>query len=245
MIKLTKTTEAAILAHATAAHPQEACGFILAVGRKQVYQRCRNVAADPEATFEIAAEDWIAAAEQGEVIAVVHSHPQGELYLSGADRQAQRQSNLPWVLVVSGSLKVFAPVLHLRGRVFEYGKADCFTLLRDAYHLAGIELPDPVRGDMDEDAAKNRFIEEGVPNGFSRVFEPQPGDVILTALGGNANHAALYLGNNEILHHAHNHLSRREPYRDFWVTHTHSMWRHKDWQPEMLQAVLNDLGHAE
>ncbi|MBC9184750.1 tail fiber assembly protein, partial [Escherichia coli] len=29
---------------------------------------------------------------------------------------------------------------HLTGRRFEHGVTDCYTLFRDAYHLAGIEM---------------------------------------------------------------------------------------------------------
>ncbi|MEQ7735006.1 hypothetical protein ABQG64_01145, partial [Escherichia coli] len=36
----------------------------------------------------------------------------------------------------------FRCVPHLTGRRFEHGVTDCYTLLRDAYHLAGIEMPD-------------------------------------------------------------------------------------------------------
>nr|WP_284676055.1 Mov34/MPN/PAD-1 family protein [Neisseria subflava] len=34
----------------------------------------------------------------GKIIAVVHSHPNGEPFLSGADRQMQIQTGLPWIL---------------------------------------------------------------------------------------------------------------------------------------------------
>ena len=36
-------------------------------------------------------------------------------------------------------------------------------------------------------------------------------------------------------------LDRREMYGSFWRKATHSIWRHKGWRPEMMQAVLNDL----
>lgn len=240
-MKLTKSTEAAILAHAAAAHPSECCGFVLTVGRKQVYRPCQNIAAAPAQTFEIDPQEWLAAEAEGEVLAVVHSHPQGEPFLSPADRLGQQATGLPWVLCVSGSLKVFRPVPLLRGRVFDYGKADCYSLLADAYHLAGIELPEHERGDMDEDAAQGLFEKLAESAGFVRVYGIQAGDVVLTGSGATAGHAALYLGHGELLHHAYDQLSRREPYGAYWQRHTYSIWRHRDWQPEMLQAVLNDL----
>ena len=183
-------------------------------------------------------------ASQGEVCAIVHSHPQGEPWLSGADRQMQAANGLPWVLAVSGSLKVFAPVPHLRGRVFEYGRFDCYSLLVDAYHLAGIDLPLVQRGDIDDDAAQGRFLAMASAAGFARVRDLQPGDVVLTEFDGLASHVLLYLGSGEMLHHAFGQLSRRDGYGPYWQRHTHSIWRHRQWQPEMLQAVLNDLEHA-
>ncbi|WP_245636609.1 C40 family peptidase [Eikenella longinqua] len=240
-MKLTKNVQAEILAHAEKEAPRECCGLVLQAGRKQLYRRCGNAAAEPTERFEISGADWLCALDVGKVIAIVHSHPQGEPWLSGADRQAQAEFGLPWVLAVSGSLKVFEPVPHLRGRVFDYGRADCYSLLADAYHLAGIDLPSVRRGQIDDDAAQGRFLALAEAAGFYRVRDLQPGDVVLTEFDGLASHVLLYLGNGEMLHHAFGQLSRRDGYGPYWQRHTHSIWRHRQWRPEMLQAVLNDL----
>ena len=243
-MNLTKTIQTEILNHAAAEAPNECCGFVIKAGRKQVYRPCKNVATEPGQRFEISPLDFIEASDQGEVCAIVHSHPHGEPWLSGADRQMQAANGLPWVLAVSGSLKVFEPVPHLRGRRFEYGCFDCYSLLADAYHLAGIDLPPVQRGGIDDDAARGRFLALANAAGFTRVRDLQPGDVILTEFDGLASHVLLYLGNGEMLHHAFGQLSRRDGYGPYWQRHTHSIWRHRQWQPEMLQAVLNDLEHA-
>ncbi len=44
-------------------------------------------------------EDWLQAEMQGEIVALVHSHPGGLPWLSEADRRLQVQSDLPWWLV--------------------------------------------------------------------------------------------------------------------------------------------------
>jgi len=243
-MNLTKTIQTEILNHAAAEAPNECCGFVIKAGRKQVYRPCKNVATEPGQRFEISPLDFIEASDQGEVIAIVHSHPNGEPFLSGADRQVQVANKLPWVLAVSGSLKIFEPVPHLRGRLFEYGAADCYTLLTDAYHLAGIDLMPVQRGDIDEDAAQELFVKLAKQAGFSRVYDVQPGDVIITAFEGHPSHALLYIGDGDVLHHAIGHLSRRDMYGRFMQDRTHSIWRHKDWQPEMLQAIKNDLEHS-
>lgn len=241
MLILSDAVQAAILRHAAAVAPQECCGLVIVQDGRQIYRACRNVAAAPAESFEIAAEGWDF---KGDLAAIVHSHPQGEPYLSGADRAAMRQFNVPWVLAVAGSLKIFRPVLPLRGRGFVYGRYDCIGLIRDAYHLAGIELKDPPRRTIEQDEADDLLYRNAIPWGFLPAHELQAGDVVLIALGGNANHAALYLGDGQVLHHAYNHLSRRDAYGRFWQNHTHSIWRHQQWLPEMMAAIENDLHHA-
>ena len=246
MMKISKQVEEDVLAHAAATAPYECCGLVLRVGGTQVYQPCGNVAADPTAHFEIAADDWIQAENVGEIVAVVHSHPSGEWFLSGADRQMQVQQGLAWLLVVDGGIRAFRSCPHLRGRVFDYGVYDCFTLIRDAYHLAGIEFRDHPRTDMDADAAADSFVRYLPDGGFKQVLDGsvQVGDVVLTAMGGHANHAMLYLGNQEVLHHAYGQLSRRERYGAFWQDHTHSVWRHRDWVIDGMVAWAADLDHS-
>ena len=245
MIKLTKKTQAEILQHAAADAPNEACGLLVMAGRKQVYLECDNVAAAAHETFEIDAYDWMSAADLGEIVAVVHSHPMGGRYLSGADRQTHARSDLPWLLVADGEIHPYRACPHLRGRVFDYGKADCGALVRDAFMLAGIDLPDHGRTQIDADASGGYLQAHTAACGFKQVADGLlPGDVILTDIGGDAHHAALYLGGGEILHHAYNQLSRREPYSDYWQSHTHSVWRHPQWLPERMQAIENDLIHA-
>jgi proteasome lid subunit RPN8/RPN11 len=83
----------AILTHAAAAAPREACGLL--VGRDAVVQRAvaaRNVALEPT-RFEVAAEDHFAAvraarSEGLEVIGAYHSHPASPAVPSPTDRDA-------------------------------------------------------------------------------------------------------------------------------------------------------------
>lgn len=225
--------------------PSEMCGVVVFNYDGFEFLHLKNVADRPSETFEISADAWLAAERAGEVVAVVHSHPAGEPFLSGADRQMQVHTGLPWILVTAGRLKLFRCVLHLRGRQFEYGKTDCFTLIRDAFHLAGIDFRDHKRTNIDRDASADSFVRNLPDGGFSRVSDGtlQAGDVILTATGGHASHAMLYLGGDWILHHAYNQLSCRVPYTNYWAHVTHSVWRHRDWQPEMIAAIENDLLH--
>lgn len=73
----------------------------------------------------MAPEDWLQAEMQGEIVALVHSHPCGLPWLSEADRRLQVQSDLPWWLVCRGAIHKFRCVPHLTGRRFEHGVTDC------------------------------------------------------------------------------------------------------------------------
>ncbi|HGN0346933.1 TPA: NlpC/P60 family protein, partial [Proteus mirabilis] len=73
----------------------------------------------------------------------------------------------------------------------------------------------------------------------------QPGDIILCCYASSrANHAGIYLGNQTILHHIPNQLSKREEYNERWQRMTHSIWRYRDWQPSDFTGICNDLDVA-
>ncbi len=168
-------------------------------------------------------EDWLSAEMQGEIVALVHSHPGGLPWLSEADRRLQVQSDLPWWLVCRGAIHKFRCVPHLTGRRFEHGVTDCYTLFRDAYHLAGIEMPDFHRGDDWWRHGQNLYLDNMEATGFYRVplTEAQPGD--------------------ELLHHIPEQLSKRERYTDRWQRRTHSLWRHRAWHASAFTGICNDL----
>ncbi|EEC8803340.1 phage tail protein, partial [Escherichia coli] len=193
-----------ILAHARRCAPAESCGFVTGTPEGERYQPCVNVSAEPEAYFRIAPEDWLQAQMQGEIVALVHSHPGGLPWLSEADRRLQIKSALPWWLVCRGDIHKFRCVPHLTGRRFEHGVTDCYTLFRDAYHLAGITLPDFHRKDDWWRNGQNLYLDNLAENGFYRVplSSAQAGDILLCCFGASVpNHAAIYCGNGELLHH--------------------------------------------
>ena len=150
-----KKTLQAIRDHGVAAYPLECCGLVLKAGRREWYQPCRNTAASAE-HFVMSAEDYAAAEESGDIVAVVHSHPDAPAAPSEADRVACEASGLPWYIVaveksengdvVAGEIRGFAPEGYrapLLGRQFAHGVLDCYTLVRDWYaRERDIVLPD-------------------------------------------------------------------------------------------------------
>ena len=71
-----------ILVHAQSIAPQESCGLVIRSGEAEKYIPCDNNHVDPENHFSISAEDYIQASQIGEVIAIVHSHPNGKSTLT-------------------------------------------------------------------------------------------------------------------------------------------------------------------
>ena len=83
--------------HALEQMPLEACGLLVMVDGQQRYWPCRNLCNDPDKHFVLDPRDYFHASLNGAIVAVVHSHPQGQS-ASEPDRRACRQSKLPWFI---------------------------------------------------------------------------------------------------------------------------------------------------
>ena len=243
-----------ILTHAKAASPQEACGLVVLNEGELHYLPCQNIAATPTQFFEISPEDFISAEASGEIVAVVHSHPdssteKGLPYLSPADLACQRRLGLPFWLVCGGELQIFRPIAPLVGREFVNNRQDCRNIILDAYMLSGVELPDNSVYEFEWFEHSNLYEEGLAALGFERLTDEQPpqlGDVLLFQIGANvANHAGVYLGNQQFIHHSQNRLSARAIYDGYWLHTTHSIWRFKQWQQLHFTAILNDLAASQ
>jgi len=215
---------AAAARHAQAEHPREACGLVIVRLGKEIYQPCRNIA-QSDSEFCMHPDDYAAAEAGGEVVAIVHSHPNAAPEPSEADRAACEMSGLPWHIV---SVPAFqwahiapsgwrAPLI---GREFHHGVQDCMTLIHDWFQVKGVKLPNPHRADNWWLAGGNLYLENYEPAGFSRVLvsddihpsELREGDVLLMHTAGSPvpNHGAIYLGDGTILHHQGGRLSTRD-----------------------------------
>ncbi|MDO6706796.1 C40 family peptidase [Photobacterium sp. 1_MG-2023] len=231
-----------MIEHAAACYPNESCGLLVRTADGLAYLPAQNLAPEPTESAIIDPESWIEADRLGEVVGIVHSHPDGPFVLSGADRLAQQQTGLPWYLVVGDQVRKFPPVPPLLGREFHHGVTDCYTLSRDAYALAGHHFPDWDREDDWWEKGKNYYLDNFESFGFVRVDDPQPGDVFLIQLASDTpNHTAIYLGDGQILHHCPNRLSGRQIYGGAWQRHLHSIWRYTQWQPSDFMGICNDL----
>mgnify|MGYP001257633001 FL=1 len=86
--------------HSAECHPEECCGLILSIKDETVYWPCKNIAKHyKDKSFVIDPLDYAAGEDQGEVVGICHSHPDGSLIFSRNDRLACKFIDLPFFLV--------------------------------------------------------------------------------------------------------------------------------------------------
>lgn len=225
--------------HAQKEYPRECCGVVIVKKGKAEYVPCRNIATTANEHFILSPEDYANAEDMGDIIAIVHSHPDTLPWPSEADKVSCEVSGLEWRIVNvtkdgAGMIYSFKPngfVLPLVGRQFVHGVVDCFTLIRDFYaREMKVELPNFDREDNWWNKGQNLYIDNFEAAGFYQVRKPEKvGDVILmTIRSPKPNHGAVYIGDGKILQHMYNRLSTRDVYGGYWQENTHIVLRHKD-----------------
>ena len=71
-------------AHAEQEFPRESCGVVIIQHGRERYWPCRNIS-DVDTQFSAAPEDLAAAEDAGDIVGVVHSHPNRSVCASDAD----------------------------------------------------------------------------------------------------------------------------------------------------------------
>jgi proteasome lid subunit RPN8/RPN11 len=208
--------------HAATEYPKEACGVIVGVLGKPQYFPCRNLSQTPTDEFVMCPEDFTDALDIGELLAIVHSHPDATSRPSAYDiahmeRQYAVEKSLdpealatPWIILSwpEGDFRMVTATgsVALVGRTFVHGLYDCWQACNDYYtRQYGIEFPEIPREDCwweKKDAVS--LYEKFTPElGFYPVSldEIQVGDMIVMQIGRSyhPNHAAIYLGNQPTL----------------------------------------------
>jgi proteasome lid subunit RPN8/RPN11 len=226
----------AAIADAKLRMPLESCGLVVTKHRRNLYYPCRNIAHNHE-HFIIHPEDYVQAADSGEIIYIVHSHPNTAPKPSQADLLGIERTQLPWLIVNprTGTYTVTSPTGYqapLVGREFTHGISDCYNIIIDYYQRElNITLPDFEREDKwwlkNQDLYRKHFVDAG----FSVVpFDSmQIHDVLIMRMASPVdNHGAVYVGNNHILQHVANKLSSKDVYGGYWRKATTMILRHKD-----------------
>lgn len=226
-------------------YPREACGFVVTQGKKAIFLPATNVAASALDQFVIGHLDYAAAEDAGEILAIWHSHPDASPEPSEADLAGCEATELPWLIsslrmvddsLIHEGMKLVKPSgfqMDYVGRPYLFGTFDCYSLATDFYEREfGIKL--------------NRFPELRIrewwkqgydilgehweSQGFALVTDGQfkDGDLLMIAMDSTvANHVALYVTGDIILHHLVNRLSRRETFGPYWLARVKLHLRHR------------------
>lgn len=233
-------------AHAEQQYPKESVGLVV----DDQYIAVENIHDDPENHFKIAPS--VLTKYKGKIQAVIHSHnitvdPSTKqskhlMFPSKDDMAAQIAWGVPFgiqYVTADGAGNILwwgrgVPVADYEGRPYVYGVYDCFSVILDYYRTElGIDLPDFAREDewwnRDEDVYVNHMKD------YNMVQVPladlQVNDVILLTIRSKvANHAILYLGGDQGLHHLALNTSKIESinrYIDPQKSLYHSVWRYK------------------
>lgn len=247
MEALSDQTKDEIREHAREAFPNECCGVIIKLGKKQAVRRCRNESPPPTPLCDIRAssrhnystnvEDLRKAEEEGEVVLSYHSHIESSPEPSIGDKADVERKKIPCVIVSwpADTWSFYAPTgwkSPLIGRPFVHGILDCYTIIQDYYEAElSIVLPDFDRDDLWWKKGKNLYLDNFSKVGFREVEGMQLHDIILMQLQSPVpNHAGIYLGDGMMLHHPPSRLSCRMPYvadRGFYATNTYAILRHE------------------
>ena len=197
-----------IKAHHEKEFPRECCGLIISDRGKLACIPTKNDSAGKD-LFRVNPKDYLRASNLGEIVAVYHSHTNGNRNFSEFDKFNSIAHRVTYVMYCpeDNSLLQFSPSYgsfnRYIGRKFDIGNTDCYSLVRDFYEdELSISLNHHYRDQDWKSYLPELFEKHFEDEGFFEVSSLSKYDCILFNSGGNkpGSHIALYLDNGLILH---------------------------------------------
>ena len=227
----------AAIDHAQKDSPNEACGLLAVYKGKEKYFPCKNLAEEKGEYFIIDPDDWVTIEDKGEIVAVIHSHPNCPPTPSQADLASCEYLDLPFYIVTPETQQwhYFEPSGYkkgLIGREWVWDIQDCWSLVTDWYkEKKNIEIKHWPRPSSPQEFEQNPYFEKVITgSGFIELDDDvnlQVGDVLLMDSSQNKlSHVALYIGDQTILHHCVKRLSCREIYDQKYIEWTKKRYRY-------------------
>jgi len=210
--------------HAVECLPKECCGLLAIIKGKETYWPCKNIAESGFEYFVIDPDDWAECEDTGEIIGIVHSHSTGSIKPSDNDKASCEYLGLPWFIFspITNEWFSFEPsgwkTPSLIGRSFVFGVHDCWSLITDWFQEnKNVKINYTKRPQTLKEFIKNPLFVKTLPElGFKELDNKEDieiGDVlIMESVKDVLGHAALYIGDQTILHHSLGKLSCREQY---------------------------------
>ena len=228
-------------------YPREACGFVIEGHRgKTEIVLCENIHETPESMFRIGRIEYTKNADRGRIVGIWHTHPEGHHTFTEADKVGCEIGGVPWyVMQINmdldgsfkfGSVQTMSPSgfkMPYVGRPYVPGVFDCWTIVIDYFAREhSIKIKNYPYKLADGTPGASLFEKHFQDEGFVPLIneEPKVGDVFFIQDGSMdvPNHAAIYVGDDKILHHSLDRLSKHDVYGGYYLKHTVIHARHRE-----------------
>ena len=243
-MKLSPLIKESIKDHAFREKPNECCGLIINNDNAPTSFPCRNSSEKPTAHFSINPSDYLRASRNGKIVATYHSHNSANEEFSVNDMNNSRIHQINYILYNTNkdTFSFFdykKNKTFLYNRLFEIGKSDCYSIVKEYYADLGIKLEG-------ENTLGNDWYKKD-PYLIARLFELnkknigieldpssqlKKHDVLVFEFikGGGPNHVSVYLGNGTMIHHPRNKYPCIEDLSSIYKKRMYKIYRHKKYE---------------
>ena len=220
--------------HFSECYPRESCGILAVIKGELQWFPCDNVAEDDD-DFIIDSSQYIEISQRGDIVGVIHSHPDASCEPSQSDIDYCNATGVKYYIFSYPEMELYTlypetTKKELYGREYKFGVNDCFEAMRDYLKEQNISIPP--RAAFEDDWWKkglDYFTDEIIESyGYTRVTgNMQENDVIIFTINAEVgNHCGVYLGDDIFYHHAENRLSCRENLYPFYKKYITGVYRY-------------------